>query len=79
MIPRTPANEAELVDRIFDIAGLDHDQNLDAKWVAGITLLAHVLRRENEVARERRLRGLEKDVREALTAIEKIGHAGGLQ
>jgi hypothetical protein len=72
MIPRTPTTDEDLVDRIFAAAGLEHDQQLEVKWTAAVTLAAHVLGRLDDVARERKLRGLTDEVREALTSIKKI-------
>jgi hypothetical protein len=73
MIPRTPKpSDENLIDNIFAAAGLEHDEQLDTKWIAAITLAAHVLGRLDDVGRERKLRGLEGEVREALSDIRKI-------
>jgi hypothetical protein len=71
MIPRTPTADID-VDSVFNAAGLEHDAQLYTKWVCGLTLLAHVLGRLDDVSRERQLRGLEAEVREALSDIKKI-------
>jgi hypothetical protein len=76
-IPRTPID----VDEVFNVAGFAHDELLDDKWIVGITMIAHVLGRLDDVSRERKLQGLEGEVREALSDIKKImqGGNGALQ
>jgi hypothetical protein len=67
-----------LIDAVFDVA---LDGNIDAArmqvlWVIGVTLLADVLLRSDEFNRERLLRGLVRELREALVEIPEIMRTG---
>jgi hypothetical protein len=66
-------NEQALVDAVFDIALAGDDAAIKARgstlWIIGTTLLADVLGRADELKRERMLRGLEGELRNALAEI----------
>jgi hypothetical protein len=63
----------QLADAVFDIAFKGDDAAIKSRgstlWVIGTTLLADVLGRTDELNRERLLRGLECELRAALTEI----------
>jgi hypothetical protein len=64
-----------LVERILDV-GLESGADLNVRWTAGIVLLADCLLRLDEFNRERLLRGLEGELREALRRIPEIQRNG---
>jgi hypothetical protein len=74
------SNDEAILDRIFAVAleGGDADitRRKDDLWIAGITLLADVLLRTDQLKRERLLRGLQGELREALTGITRLMHEG---
>jgi hypothetical protein len=63
----------QLVDAVFDIAFEGDDDAIKRRgstlWIIGTTLLADVLGRTDELNRERMLRGLEGELRNALVEI----------
>jgi hypothetical protein len=63
----------QLADAVFDIAFEGDDAAIKSRgstlWVIGVTLLADVLGRTDEVKRERLLRGLVPELRAALVEI----------
>ena len=67
-----------LVDQIFAVAlddgpvGAERRDRNTALWIAGVTLLADVLLRTDQLNRERLLRGLERELREALVVIPAL-------
>jgi hypothetical protein len=69
-------NGQALLDRIFDVAleGTDADikARKDALWIAGTVLLADVIGRADFFTRERLLHGIERELRDALTEIERL-------
>lgn len=65
--------EQSIIDRTFAITeGVPNDE----KWVAGITLLADVLLRQDEFSQARMLAGLTSQLREALHRIPEIMRTG---
>jgi hypothetical protein len=71
-IPRTPTADLD-IDLIFEAA---HRADSDARWTVGLTLLAGVLLGTDDINRERLLRGLKQELREALVDIEEIRRTG---
>jgi hypothetical protein len=71
-------NEQALVDAVFDIAFEGDDAAIKSRgstlWIIGTTLLADVLGRTDELNRERMLRGLEGELRNALAEISGYMH-----
>jgi hypothetical protein len=71
-------DEIALIDKIFDAAGLggpsaDTKDHKDTVWIAGLTLLTDtLLRSTDELDRERRLRGLPRELRTAITRVSEI-------
>ena len=76
------SNDQDLVDHIFALAlddgtiGAEREARNTALWTAGIVLLADVLLRSPELTRERLLRGLDRELREALADIPQIMQQG---
>jgi hypothetical protein len=69
-------DERDLVNAIFETAlrGCDADVHArqNALWVAAISLLADVLLESDEFNRERRLRGIEAELRESVVQLERL-------
>jgi hypothetical protein len=70
-----------LADAVFDIALEGDDAAIKARgstlWVIGTTLLADILGRADELNRERMLRGLEGELRNALAEISAMMRGPG--
>jgi hypothetical protein len=66
----------ELIDRVFDAADFESGVHLEANWIAGVVILADVLLRKDEFQREKLLRGLDRELRDACTGITQILHRG---
>jgi hypothetical protein len=62
-----------LIDAVFDVALAGTDAEMRARketlWIIGVTLLADVLLRTDQLGRERLLRGLERELRDAMAGI----------
>jgi hypothetical protein len=71
----------QLADAVFDIAFEGDDAAIKARgstlWIVGTTLLADVLGRTDELNRERMLRGLEGELRNALVEISAMMRGPG--
>jgi hypothetical protein len=73
-------NDEAFMNAIFDVALEDGKIDIDIKtrtsvlWTVGIILLADVLLRKDELNRERLLRGLDRELRDALVGIPKCMH-----
>jgi hypothetical protein len=69
-------NEGALIDQLFDVAFSGSDADINARsralWVAGVVLLADVLLYTDELKRVRLLRGLDRELREALIGIPQL-------
>ena len=68
--PLTP-DDKPLIERILDV-GLASDADANTKWIAGITLLADVLLRQDEFTQARTLAGLTAELRTAMHGITAI-------
>ena len=68
--------EQQLVDRIFAAADLESGEQLEAKWIAAVVMLADCLLRKDEFEREKLLSGLWREIRDALSGIPKIMKTG---
>src|SRR5262249_16417607 len=77
-------NEEALVDAIFELALPKEDGEIDAErkhtlWVIGTVILADVLlRTRDEFTKERLLRGVQGDLRQAIAMIPTIQRTGTL-
>jgi hypothetical protein len=69
-------DERDLVNAIFETAlrGCDADVHArqNALWVAAISLLADVLLESDEFNRERRLRGIEAELRGSVAHLDRL-------
>jgi hypothetical protein len=68
-----PESEKGLIDRIFEVV---ESTDSNTKWVAGITLLADVLLRQDKRTVARTLAGLTAEIRAALERIPEIQRNG---
>jgi hypothetical protein len=68
-----PESEKGLIDRIFEVV---ERTDSNTKWVAGITLLADVLLRQDEFTAARTLAGLTSELRAAIHGIQEIQRTG---
>jgi len=64
-----------LIERILDV-GLMSGADANTKWIAGITLLADVLLRQDEFTQARSLAGITAELRAALHGIQEIQRNG---
>ena len=64
-----------LIERILDV-GLMSGADANTKWIAGITLLADVLLRQDEFTQARTLAGITAELRAALHGIREIQNNG---
>jgi hypothetical protein len=73
-------NGQPLVDAIFEVAFEGNDADIKARkdvlWIIGTTLLADVLGRSDFFTKERLLRGVQQELRDALTEIERLMRTG---
>jgi hypothetical protein len=73
-------NGQALLDQIFGIAFEGNDAEIKARkdelWVIGTTLLADVLGRSDFFTKERLLRGVQQELRDALADIAEIMRTG---
>jgi hypothetical protein len=71
-------NGQALLDAVFEVAFKGNDADIKARkdvlWIAGTVLLADVLGRADVFTRERLLHGIERELRDALTEIERLMH-----
>jgi len=72
--------DSELIDRIFAAAHAETGKDFDdAKWICGVVLLADVLLNiEEPDEREKKINGLWREIRDALSGIPKIMETGKL-
>ena len=68
-------SDKPLIDKIFALALVEGADSYE-KWVAGITLLADVLLRQDEFTQARTLAGLTAEIRAALHGIKEIQRNG---
>jgi hypothetical protein len=64
-----------MIERILDV-GLMSGADANTKWVAGLTLLADVILRQDELSQARLLAGLPAELRAALRGIKEIQRTG---
>lgn len=70
------SEDKPLIERILDV-GLESGADCNTKWTAGLTLLADVLLRQDELSQHRLLAGLTAELRAAMhgiTEIQRNGH-----
>ena len=65
------ANEEALIDTVFHAIDAG-DFSEDSRWIVGVTLIADVLLRADELNRERLLRNVVPELRNALAEIPEI-------